>query len=139
MHRNWAALLNLHTHTVGDMKLFLSFFFLQKIRFLNFIYKIVIFCIQLRILAQDGGSPSRTAITIASITVQRNLYAPVFQILSKNETILETRQLGLPILQVKATDGDRRVSSWTSKIFLNKHSLLQFVWVVVLRYFRPKI
>ncbi|XP_065921690.1 protocadherin Fat 4 isoform X2 [Magallana gigas] len=62
----------------------------------------------LRILAQDGGSPSRTAITIASITVQRNLYAPVFQILSKNETILETRQLGLPILQVKATDGDRR-------------------------------
>lgn len=128
MHRNWGPFLNLHTHTVGDM-----------IWFLNFIYKIVIFCIQLRILAQDGGSPSRTAITIASITVQRNLYAPVFQILSKNETILETRQLGLPILQVKATDGDRRVSSWTSKNFLNKHSLLQFVWVVVLRYFRPKI
>lgn len=93
----------------------------------------------MRILAQDGGPPSRTAITIASITVQRNLYAPVFQILSKNETILETRQLGLPILQVKATDGDRRVSSRTSKIFLNKHSLLQFVRVVVLRYFRPKI
>lgn len=82
----------------------------------------IIFWFQLRILAKDGGSPSRTAITVASITVQRNLNAPVFEILSYNETILETRQLGLPILQVKATDGDKRVYSWTSKIFSNKHS-----------------
>lgn len=65
----------------------------------------------MRIVAQDGGSPPRTATTVASITVQRNIKSPVFEELSYNETILETRQLGLPILQVKATDNDTRVNN----------------------------
>uniref|UniRef100_K1QE50 Protocadherin Fat 1 n=1 Tax=Magallana gigas TaxID=29159 RepID=K1QE50_MAGGI len=63
----------------------------------------------MRILAQDGGSPPRTATTVATITVQRNINSPVFERQSYNETILETRQLGLSFLQVKATDGDTRV------------------------------
>ncbi|XP_061182372.1 cadherin-related tumor suppressor-like [Saccostrea echinata] len=62
----------------------------------------------MRILARDGGSPSRTATTVATITVQRNINNPAFERQSYNETILETRQLGLSFLQVKATDNDRR-------------------------------
>lgn len=65
----------------------------------------------MRIFAQDGGSPPRTATTVASITVQRNINSPVFERQSYNETILETRQLGLSFLQVKATDGDTRVGT----------------------------
>ncbi|XP_061182374.1 protocadherin Fat 4-like [Saccostrea echinata] len=62
----------------------------------------------MRILARDGGSSSRTATTVATITVQRNINNPAFERQSYNETILETRQLGLSFLQVKATDNDRR-------------------------------
>ncbi|XP_078316513.1 protocadherin Fat 4-like isoform X2 [Crassostrea virginica] len=58
------------------------------------------------LLARDGGSPPRTATAIATITVQRNLKSPVFEAQSYNVTILETRQLGLPFLEVKATDND---------------------------------
>ena len=66
---------------------------------------------QMRLLARDGGSPPRTATTIATITVQRNLNSPVFEAQFYNVTILETRQLGLPFLEVKATDNDTSVSS----------------------------
>uniref|UniRef100_A0A8W8I309 Cadherin domain-containing protein n=1 Tax=Magallana gigas TaxID=29159 RepID=A0A8W8I309_MAGGI len=62
----------------------------------------------MRMFVQDGGSPPRTATAVASITVQRNINSPVFERQSYNETILETRQLGLSFLQVKATDGDTR-------------------------------
>ena len=72
---------------------------------------------QMRILARDGGSPPRTATAIATITVQRNINSPVFEAQSYNETILETRQLGLPFLQVKATDNDIRVS-WFIAIYI---------------------
>lgn len=83
----------------------------------------------MRILAQDGGSPPRTATTVATITVQRNINSPVFERQSYNETILETRQLGLSFLQVKATDGDTRVSpppTVAQGISFEKNTNMQF-------------
>ena len=67
---------------------------------------------QLRISARDGGSPPRTATAIATITVQRNINSPVFEAQFYHVIILETTQLGLPLLQLKATDNDIRVSSF---------------------------
>lgn len=63
----------------------------------------------MRILARDGGSPPKTATAVATINVQRNINNPVFEKQSYSATILETRQLGLPFLQVNATDNDQRV------------------------------
>ena len=66
---------------------------------------------QMRILARDGGSPPRTATAIATITVQRNINSPVFEAQFYNVTILETLNLLIPFIQVKASDNDIRVSS----------------------------
>ena len=65
----------------------------------------------MRILARDGGSPPRTATAIATITVQRNINSPVFEAQFYNVTILETLNLLIPFIQVKASDNDIRVSS----------------------------
>nr|XP_022314372.1 cadherin EGF LAG seven-pass G-type receptor 3-like [Crassostrea virginica] len=62
----------------------------------------------MRISARDGGSPPRTATAIATITVQRNINSPVFEAQFYHVIILETTQLGLPLLQLKATDNDIR-------------------------------
>ena len=67
---------------------------------------------QMRISARDGGSPPGTATAIATITVQRNINSPVFEAQFYHVIILETTQLGLPSLQLKATDNDIRVSSF---------------------------
>ncbi|GFN78435.1 protocadherin fat 4, partial [Plakobranchus ocellatus] len=61
-----------------------------------------------RIVARDGGSPSRSATALAFITVIRNLFRPVFQQQNYEETILETRAIGTSVVRVVATDQDSR-------------------------------
>ena len=71
-------------------------------------YLIILF--QLRLLASDGGSPSKTATATVDIAVQRNLQAPQFAVgATYNVTIIEQTGIGEEILIVAATDTDPAV------------------------------
>ena len=64
------------------------------------------FFFQVRVLARDGGSPSLTATTVVSLTVNRNLVDPVFVQQNYTFTIDETQVLGVNFGQVIARDDD---------------------------------
>jgi len=66
---------------------------------------------QIRVLASDGGVPRKTDTTVVKVNVDRNLNTPH---MTKDEylvNILETQHLGVPFIQVGATDDDQKVSS----------------------------
>ncbi len=63
---------------------------------------------KVRVLASDGGTPPLTDTTVVTINVQRNLKAPVFQPNNYNAKILETQDLGVPFVTVKAKDEDQK-------------------------------
>ncbi|XP_062616202.1 cadherin-23-like [Saccostrea cucullata] len=65
----------------------------------------------LRLLAEDGGSPRKTAIATVFITVNRNLAAPQFNPASYTQTIVENFPVGSEIVTVTATDSDRHAPS----------------------------
>lgn len=77
-------------------------------------------------LAQDGGSPQRSATSTVLITVTRNLNAP--QLLQQNYTvsIFETQNLGESIVQIQATDQDVGVSSHFIQILQFKTNFLLY-------------
>ena len=60
--------------------------------------------------AQDGGTPRLSDITKVEITVDRNLFSPVFLSPSYTNTILETQAVGSQAIRVEATDADTTVS-----------------------------
>ena len=64
---------------------------------------------QLRVVAQDGGSPAKTATTLVKVEILHNFHKPVFSPVMYDETILETQALGQRILTVKANDNDTKV------------------------------
>ena len=64
---------------------------------------------QLRLLAEDGGSPRKTATTTVDITVTRNLLPPVFNPSSYIQSIIENYPVGSEIVTVSATDSDPQV------------------------------
>ncbi|KAJ8318063.1 hypothetical protein KUTeg_003154 [Tegillarca granosa] len=59
-----------------------------------------------RVLAVDNGSPSRSAVAIVYVTIQRNFFPPVFQQPSYAYQVSETQALGVEIGRVRATDSD---------------------------------
>ena len=64
--------------------------------------------------AADGDIPAKTAVKIATVTVDRNLESPVFRKPegSKHEatvTIKETENFERVIYKVEASDADKRV------------------------------
>ena len=61
-------------------------------------------------VAEDGGSPAKTATALVKLEILRNFYEPEFDPISYNATILETHGLGQSILQVTADDSDTKVS-----------------------------
>lgn len=61
-------------------------------------------------MAEDGGSPPRSATATAIINILRNLNAPVLNPKSYTATINETHQVGVDIVTVTATDADQIVS-----------------------------
>ena len=63
---------------------------------------------QVRIVASDGGDPTKTATATVQINVQRNLFAPKFQPQRIDRDILETHPLGEAIANVNATDQDTK-------------------------------
>ena len=69
---------------------------------------------QLRVRVRDGGSPRLSATAVVSVTVNRNLNAPVFSRSSYDTTILETLAPGSVVpfsTPISATDADIQVKS----------------------------
>ena len=66
-------------------------------------------------LAEDKGTPPRSAIAIVYVTVRRNFAKPKFEKQTVEATILETQNTGITIATVSAKDEDKLVST-TSKI-----------------------
>lgn len=67
---------------------------------------------QLRILAQDGGTPPQTATAIVQIDVQRNLFNPKFTASGTiRGSVPEIAPAGTKIWNLTATDSDVSVSS----------------------------
>lgn len=60
-------------------------------------------------VAYDGGTPSKSSTATVVITVDRNLYAPVFSPDRYETTILEIASPGDSIATVLATDQDTSV------------------------------
>lgn len=60
-------------------------------------------------VAYDGGTPAKNSTATVAITVDRNLYAPVFSPDRYETTILETASPGDSIVTVLATDQDTSV------------------------------
>lgn len=96
-------------------------FFLLQFWFLVYVY------LQGRIVAEDGGSPPRSATATAVINILRNLNAPVFNPKSYTATIIETHQVGYDIVTVTATDADQIVSVWLIKLNMNQLSSLTWL------------
>ena len=65
---------------------------------------------QLRVRAQDNGSPRLFDVEIVTITVNRNLNTPQFLQSAYIVSILETTSPGTQVLQVQARDNDISVS-----------------------------
>ena len=61
---------------------------------------------QLRILAQDGGSPAKSDTTVVTISVIRNLFGPQFADDSVFATVTENQVIGDTFQQVTCTDAD---------------------------------
>ena len=61
-------------------------------------------------LAKDGGTPSRTATTIVTIDVDRNLNSPRFSPDNVRVAIPETLAAGSLVTAVTASDDDTQVS-----------------------------
>lgn len=70
-------------------------------------------------MAEDGGSPPRSATATATINILRNLNVPEFSPKSYNVTVFETDQVGRIITTVTATDADQIVS--IPVLFLKKN------------------
>ena len=64
---------------------------------------------QLRVRARDGGTPRLSATALVTVTVDRNLFSPVFSQDLYEETILETREPGDFALFFRASDADKSV------------------------------
>lgn len=62
-------------------------------------------------MARDGGTPSLTATSTVSVTIARNLNAPVWTISTYSVNITETQDLGTPIAALSTRDDDVEVRS----------------------------
>lgn len=66
-----------------------------------------------RVVASDGGFPSRSATATVLISVLRNLFSPVFSNFNfLQRSILETVPVGTFIVDLNATDADKSVRKY---------------------------
>ena len=77
----------------------------------------------MRIQAKDGGSPPLSGTAVVIITINRNLFRPVFEPTLYTAEIDEILDLGTVIKTLNATDGDKRVR-WIIEFLLVKGRLL---------------
>ena len=71
---------------------------------------------QLRVVASDGGTPPLLATTVVEVHINRNLQAPRFPSTNYRPEILETQQLGLAFVRVRAGDADNKVRWHISEV-----------------------
>jgi hypothetical protein len=64
-----------------------------------------------RVSATDGGIPPKSTTATAVVTVERNVYQPTFNPQRIDINILETHMLGIPIVDINATDKDTKVNT----------------------------
>ncbi|XP_062611587.1 cadherin EGF LAG seven-pass G-type receptor 2-like, partial [Saccostrea cucullata] len=69
----------------------------------------------LRLTAHDKRYPNNKVNETVTITVKRNLNAPVFSLPSYSRTVLDTIPIGDQVVQVNATDADRDILRFTMK------------------------
>ncbi len=87
-------------------------------------------CLQIRIIASDGGSPPRTDTTVARVSVNRNLARPKFEPTTYEAKILETTSIGEVIATISAKDEDMRVSHLGILVFI------YFQYTVIIEQFK---
>ena len=58
---------------------------------------------------QDGGNPRLSDISVVVVSVNRNLFPPVFSPRQYSANILESQPIGVSILQITANDADTTV------------------------------
>lgn len=66
---------------------------------------------QIRVSVTDGGNPAKTATATVICRVNRNLNAPSFEPERVDLELLENHPLGVPIVDVNATDRDTKVGN----------------------------
>lgn len=64
---------------------------------------------QVRVKAEDGGTPPKSSAVVVLVNVDRNLNVPQMSQDQYGTKILETQALGVPFLQVAAKDDDEQV------------------------------
>lgn len=70
----------------------------------------MIFCLQLRVVAFDPAYPDKKASTDVIITVLRNVNGPIFvPSATYDELVFDTTDIGASIVHVSATDQDQEV------------------------------
>ena len=85
------------------------FYLYKSIAIETYIFSVNLFCLQIRVLASDGGTPARTDTTVVSISVERNLNTPSMSSQEYTASLLETQPLGEVFTQVQASDADQKV------------------------------
>lgn len=68
------------------------------------------FTVQARVLAVDGGTPSKSAMSLVTINILRNLNAPIFNESEITRTVYEDAPLSDTIFTTFARDADRAVN-----------------------------
>lgn len=68
------------------------------------------FTVQARVLAVDGGTPSKSAESLVTINILRNLNAPIFNESEITRTVYEDAPLSDTIFTTFARDADRAVN-----------------------------
>ena len=76
------------------------------------LFNLTFYCFQVRVRAQDRGTPPKSATGILLVNVTRNLNPPFFAPgqTNYNADILETQTPGVAIVNVIASDNDNTVS-----------------------------
>lgn len=67
------------------------------------------FIFQIRVRVQDGGNPHLADISTVIVSVNRNLFPPIFQPQQYSRTILDTQAIGVPLVTITANDQDTTV------------------------------
>ena len=87
---------------------------------------------QIRVLATDGGTPSKQDIALVHVHVNRNMKAPIFEVTDYRVEILETQQLGIPFERVYAKDEDTKVllAHYTTGLLYIRTSLPRLIKLI---------
>lgn len=78
--------------------------FSEELYIKNAHLKVKNYLFQLRISAYDSIDPSKNTLTDVTITVARNVNPPVFDRTTYSTRITELYSMGIPVLNITATD-----------------------------------